>query len=214
MTRAVWRPKAVLQGVQLHWQGDVALWLLQPAQADDLAVLGVAEREALRAAMALLRACLQWGPQEGLQRVTERAAALFAPLHQGATATITLWLDGEGVSATHAPYLFCYSMTIAPDEAGTPALQQESLRRYGKAWLQDEALLHFPADVQPQVVLEKGSELYYDCFLKEGSCRGECGRFDSFWFGRQQSTLYHVPQPRDRYPTAHAVREFLLSWIG
>ncbi|WP_130470394.1 hypothetical protein [Candidatus Magnetaquicoccus inordinatus] len=213
-TSSKWQAQAVLVG--LHWQ-DTSLqshWLLPTSGKNVLAKELDSQANALRSRMAFVRACLQWGPQEACRRMTGAHQELVVTVEAEERITATLWLDGAGLRADQAAFLLCYTFTIAADEKGQPAFREERLLRYSKEWQQKGEPFLFPEHLQPQIVLEKRVDIYYDCFLKEGNCQGECGRFDSFWFGRQQAALFHVPAERSRYPTAHAVKEFVLSWIG
>lgn len=158
-------------------------------------------------AIDFVRDCLESGPASA---VASRHVSDFNDLtwmRQGGVIEIELWLD---LSATHpalAESLLNYRLAIRADSALGVCVGEELLRQYSKSWLPAGESLNFSAKVKPGRLLgktAKGTDFYS---REKGTYQ------DSFNFGLEKLTLGLTPPDEERYPTANAVRRFLMHGV-
>ena len=157
-------------------------------------------------AIDFVRDCLQDGPRKAV----ESRAAEFRDLtwmRQGGIIEIELWLDIGHTLESQEDNLLHYRLTIKEDSSFGICVEEEMLRRFSKAWLPAGSVFEFSKNAKPKRLLgktSKGSDFY----------TREKGRYqDSFVFGLDRLTLSNTPPDEDRYPTANAVKRFLLQGI-
>jgi predicted ATPase len=158
-------------------------------------------------AIDFVRDCLAQSPGAAVE---SRYIAHFQDLtwlRKGGTIEIELWLDLSDQLSTLEGYLVNYRLAIRQDEKIGVCVEDELLRLYSKSWLPSGKNLEFSPNVTPKRLLgktSKGTDFY----------RREKGTYqDSFNFGIDKLTLALTPPDEERYPTANAVRSFLMQGI-
>lgn len=157
-------------------------------------------------AIQFVKDCLDQGPIKAV----ELRAPVFRDLtfmRQGGTIEIELWLDMESVLETQKGNLLLYRLVVRSDEMLGVCIEDESLRQFSKTWLIAGKPFEFSPKVKPRRLLgktSKGTDFY----------RREIGTYqDIFTFGLDKSTLSLTPPDEERYPTANAVKRFLMQGI-
>ncbi|MEO5349386.1 MAG: AAA family ATPase [Magnetococcus sp. YQC-3] len=158
-------------------------------------------------ALHFVRDCLDVGP---LKAVEKRGIPDFDDLtfmRRGGAIDIELWFDGAVLLDAQKDNLLQYKISIAKDERLGISLRDESLQQYAKSWQPSGNPFTFSEKVKPKRLLGKtgkGTDFY----------QRENGKYqDSFVFGMDKSTLSLTPPDDERYPTANAVKRFLMQGI-
>lgn len=158
-------------------------------------------------ALHFVRDCLDVGP---LRAVEKRAIPDFDDLtfmRRGGVIEIELWFDGESLLESQKGNLLNYKISIGKDERLGVALQDESLKQYAKSWQPAGKPFEFSDKLKPRRLLGKTSKAA-DFYQREN------GKYqDSFVFGMDKSTLSLTPPDNERYPTANAVKQYLMQGI-
>lgn len=158
-------------------------------------------------AIDFVKDCLAHGPGYAVEK---RGVADFADitwLRRGGTIEIELWLDLSSQLSTLKDSLLNYRLAIRQDEKLGVCVEDESLKKYSKTWLTTGSFLTFKAKVTPKRLLgktSKGTDFY---------TREKGNYSDSFNFGLDKLTLALTPPDEERYPTANAVRRFLMQGV-
>lgn len=128
-------------------------------------------------------------------------------LRKGGVIEIELWLDLSQQLPSATDNLFHYRLAIRQDIKLGVCVEDEQLKQYSKSWLPAGKKLEFSAKVKPRRLLgktAKGTDFY----------QREKGTYqDSFNFGLDKLTLALTPPDEERYPTANAVRRFLMQGV-
>lgn len=127
-------------------------------------------------------------------------------LRQGGTIEVELWLDLSD-QLPDSDSLLNYRLAIRQDAKLGVCVEDEQLRQYSKSWLPSGQKLTFSPKVKPKRLLgktAKGTDFYS---REKGSYQ------DSFNFGLDKLTLALTPPDEERYPTANAVRHFLMQGV-
>ncbi|MBF0181807.1 MAG: AAA family ATPase [Magnetococcales bacterium] len=157
-------------------------------------------------AIDFVRDCLLMGPQKAVEaRVAEFRDLTW--MRQGGVIEIGLWLDIGQLIEQQKDNLLNYQLKIQEDDTHGVCVGDEILIRYSKNWLAKGDAFKFSPNVKPKRLLGKTSK-GSDFFTREkGSYQ------DSFVFGLDRLTLSNTPPDDERYPTANAVKRFLLHGV-
>jgi len=158
-------------------------------------------------AIDFVRDCLAHGPGAAVE---SRAITDFNDLtwmRHGGTVEIELWLDLSAELPALSDNLLQYRLAVRQDSKLGVCIDDETLRQYSRAWLPKGETLRFSPSVKPKRLLgktSKGTDFY----------QREKGNYqDSFNFGLDKLTLALTPPDEERYPTANAVRRFLMEGV-
>lgn len=158
-------------------------------------------------AIDFVRDCLTHSP---LAAVESRHIADFNDLtwmRRGGTIEIELWLDLSDQMSTLSESLIVYKLAVRQDQKFGVCVADELLGQYSRNWLPSGKKLEFSPKVTPKRLLGKtgnGTDFY----------KREKGTYtDSFNFGLDKLTLALTPPDEERYPTANAVRRFLMQGV-
>ena len=158
-------------------------------------------------AIDFVKDCLQNGPRKAVEmRVPEFRDMTY--MRQGGTIEIEFWLDIGYMLSNQENNLIHYRLAIREDEKLGVCVDDELLRQYSKSW--------FPASGKPFEVSEKVKPRRLLGKTSKGTdfYQRETGSYqDSFNFGLDKLTLSATPPDVDRFPTANAVRTFLMQSI-
>lgn len=158
-------------------------------------------------AIDFVRDCLAQSPAAAVE---SRHIADFNDLtwlRQGGTIVIEIWLDLSARFPDMPENLLNYRLAIRQDARLGVCVDDEQLRQYSKSWLSSGQKLSFSSKVKPKRLLgktAKGTDFYS---REKGTYQ------DSFNFGLDKLTLALTPPDQERYPTANAVRDFLMQGI-
>jgi len=158
-------------------------------------------------AIDFVRDCLAQSP---LSAVESRHIADFNDLtwmRKGGSIEIELWLDLSDQMPDISERLINYRLAIKQDQKLGVCVDDEQLRQYSKSWVPGGKKLEFSPKVKPKRLLgktAKGTDFYS---REKGTYQ------DSFNFGLDKLTLALTPPDEDRYPTANAVRRFLMQGV-
>ncbi|MEF8701855.1 MAG: AAA family ATPase [Candidatus Accumulibacter sp. UW26] len=158
-------------------------------------------------AVDFVRDCLVQGPAAAVET---RHIADFNDLtwlRQGGVIEVELWLDLSAQRPELADSLLNYRLAIRLDTKAGVCVEEELLRQYSRTWLPAGKKLLFSSKVKPRRLLgktSKGTDFYA---REKGSYQ------DSFNFGQEKLTLGLTPPDEERYPTANAVRTFLMQGV-
>ena len=158
-------------------------------------------------AIDFVRDCLVQGPA---MAVETRHIADFDDLtwmHQGGTIEVELWLDLSDQLPEMAESLIAYQLAIKQDQKLGVCVDEETLLEYPKSQRLSPNVIQFDYEVEPKLLLGKSS-YETDIYSREHE-----SHLDSFNFGRDKLTLAHTPPDEERYPTANAVRRFLMQGV-
>lgn len=157
-------------------------------------------------AIDFVRDCLAHGPGNALEK---RGVADFVDmtwLRKGGTIEIELWLDLASQLPTLKEHLLNYRLAIRRDEKLGVCVEDESLKKCSRS-----ALL---AGTQLLKIKEKPKRLLGKTSKGTDFYTREKGNYqDSFNFGLDKLTLALTPPDEERYPTANAVRKFLMQGV-
>lgn len=157
-------------------------------------------------AIDFIRDCLVQGP---LAAVTCRHIADFNDLtwmRRGGVIEIELWLDLSALRPELADSLLHYRLALRQDAQMGVCVHEELLRQFPRSRPGGQGL-GFGDNAKPKKLLGKtgkGTDFYA---REKGSYQ------DSFNFGLDKLTLALTPPDDDRYPTANAVRRFLMQGV-
>ncbi|MBF0460838.1 MAG: AAA family ATPase [Magnetococcales bacterium] len=158
-------------------------------------------------ALHFVRDCLDVGP---LKAVEKRAIPDFDDLtfmRRGGEIQIELWFDGASLLDAQKDNLLQYKISIGKDDHLGICLRGESLRQYLKSEQLPGKSFQFKEKAKTKWLLGKNSN-------NNDIYRRENGTYqDSFVFGMDKSTLSLTPPDNERYPTANAVKQFLMQSI-
>lgn len=158
-------------------------------------------------AIDFVRDCLRASPAAA---VDARYSADFDDLtwlRRGGSIEFALWLDLSGQRPELADSLVHYRLAIRQDQKLGVTVEDELLRQFSKSWLPTGAKLGFSPRVKPKRLLgktAKGMDFY---------AREKGAYQDAFNFGLDKPTLALTPPDEERYPTANAVRRFLMQGV-
>ncbi len=158
-------------------------------------------------AIDFVRDCLIKSPA---MAVESRHSADFNDLtwkRQGGTIEIELWLDLADRLPALADRLINYRLAIKQDQKLGVCVDDEILRVYAKSWIQSGTAFGFSPKVKPKRLLGKtikGTDFYA---REKGTYQ------DSFNFGLDKLALALTPPDEERYPTANAVRRFVMQGV-
>ncbi|WP_295577901.1 AAA family ATPase [uncultured Lamprocystis sp.] len=158
-------------------------------------------------AIDFVRDCLAHGPGAAVE---SRGIADFNDLtwmRRGGSVEIVLWLDLSSELPALSSSLLQYRLVIRQDAELGVCVEDEALRQYSRAWLPKSGKLRFSASVKPKRLLgktAKGTDYYS---REKGTYK------DSFNFGLDKLTLALTPPDEELYPTANAVRRFLMHGV-
>jgi predicted ATPase len=167
-----------------------------------------AGKTTLLEAIDLVRDCLDRGPAGAVE---SRHVAEFRDLtwqRMGGVIEVELWLDLAHVLAPLKDHLLRYRLAIRQDEINGVCVEEETLFRYErKREIPGRAFEFSGKPVGKDRLLGKtlkGTDFY---------SREKGSYLDSFNFGADKLTLALTPPDEDRYPTANAVRRFLMKGL-
>ncbi len=158
-------------------------------------------------AIDFVRDCLTQSPAAAVE---SRHIADFNDLtwmRQGGVIEVELWLDLSDLLPTSGESLFLYRLAIRQDATLGVCVDDEQLKQYSKSWLLPGNTLNFGSKAKPKRLLGKtarGTDFYA---REKGTYQ------DSFNFGLDKLTLALTPPDETRYPTANAVRRFLMQGV-
>lgn len=158
-------------------------------------------------AVDFVRDCLVQSPAGAVE---SRHIAAFADLtwmRHGGAIEIELWLDLSAQRPDLQDSLLNYRLAIQHDAKAGVCVHEEVLRQYSKSWLRPGQPLSFTPKFKPKRLLgktAKGTDFYS---REKGTYQ------DSFNFGLDKLTLGLTPPDEERYPTANAVRRFLMQGV-
>lgn len=158
-------------------------------------------------AIDFVRECLARGPAGAVEALHIADFNDLTWMRQGGAVEIELWLDLGADRPELAESLLHYRFAVRQDARSGVCVHDEQLRRYAKSWQPTGSPLVFSPKVKPRRLLgktENGTDFY----------QREKGTYaDSFNFGLDKSTLALTPPDDERYPTANAVRRFLMQGV-
>lgn len=158
-------------------------------------------------AIDFVRDCLADGPAVAVE---SRHAADFNDLtwlRKGGAIEVEMWLDLSDQQVSLADSLIHYRLAVRQDPKLGVCVDDEQLRQYSKSWQPSGQPLAFSPKVKPRRLLgktTKGTDFYT---REKGTYQ------DSFNFGLDKLTLALTPPDDERYPTANAVRRFLMQGV-
>jgi predicted ATPase len=158
-------------------------------------------------AIDFVRDCLAHGPGAAVE---SRGIANFRDLtwlRKGGSVEIELWLDLSAQLPTLTESVLLYRLAVRQDAKLGVCVQDEALRQYSRARLRKGGGLVFSPTAKPKRLLgktSKGTDFY---------SREKGSYTDSFNFGLDKLTLALTPPDEERYPTANAVRRFLMQGV-
>ncbi|MEO5347714.1 MAG: AAA family ATPase [Magnetococcus sp. YQC-9] len=157
-------------------------------------------------AIDFIRDCLLAGPQKAVEsRVAEFRDLTW--MRQGGAIEIGLWIDIGQWLEDQKDSILNYQLKIMEDPIHGVGVSEELLLRYSKSWLAKGDDFKFSPNVKSKRLLGKTSK-GSDFFTREK------GNYqDSFVFGLDRLALSNTPPDDERYPTANAVRRFLLHGV-
>lgn len=157
-------------------------------------------------AIDFVRDCLTYGPAIAVE---SRHIADFNDLtwmRQGGIIEIELWLDLSFQLPDLTDNLIFYRLSVRQDHKLGICVDDEQLQQFSKKSLLSGKKLEFSPKVKPKRLLgktAKGTDFY----------TREKGTQDSFNFGLDKLTLSLTPPDEERYPTANAVRHYLMKGV-
>ncbi|MGE4278414.1 MAG: AAA family ATPase [Magnetospirillum sp.] len=158
-------------------------------------------------AVDFVRDCLTRGPAAAVE---SRHIADFNDLtwmRQGGIIEIDLWLDLSSQRPELTDSLLNYHLAVRQDSNVGVCIHEESLKQYQKSRIRLGDRIQVSPNIKPKRLLgktPKGTDFY---------SRETSTYQDSFNFGTDKLTLALTPPDDERYPTANAVRRFLMRGI-
>lgn len=156
--------------------------------------------------MKFVRDCLVYGPRQAVEkRVPDFRDLTY--MRQGGIIEIELWLDMGKILPLQRDNYLMYRLAIREDSQLGVCIEDEVLKQYSKSWMQTGKNFGFSSKVSPRRLLGKTSKGAY--FYQR-----ESGKYqDNFTFGLDKPALSFTPPDVGRYPTANAVKDFLMQGI-
>lgn len=156
--------------------------------------------------MKFTRDCLAYGPRKAVEkRVPDFRDLTYMRL--GGIIEIELWLDVGEILPLQKDNILMYRLAIREDAQLGVCIEDEILKQYSKSWVQSGKHFEFSSKVTPRRLLgktSKGTDFY----------QRESGKYqDNFTFGLDKPALSFTPPDEKRYPTANAVKRFLMQDI-
>ena len=158
-------------------------------------------------AIDFVRDCLAHSPALAVESRHITSFSDLTWLRRGEAIEIELWLDLSNQLPPPAESLFHYRLAIRQDTKLGVCVDDEQLKQYSKSWLPSSKKLGFSPKVKPKRLLGKtanGTDFY---------SREKGTYVDSFNFGLDKLTLALTPPDEERYPTANAIRRFLMQGV-
>lgn len=158
-------------------------------------------------AIDFVRDCLAQSPAAAVE---SRHIADFNDLtwmRQGGVIEIELWLELSDLLPASHEHVFHYRLAIRQDAKLGVCVDGEQLSQYAKSKLMTGELPDFAIRTKPRRLLgktAKGTDFYA---REKGTYQ------DSFNFGLDKLTLALTPPDEERYPSANAVRRFLMRGV-
>lgn len=154
-------------------------------------------------AIDFVRDCLTQSPAAAVEARHVTDFNDLSWLRQGGVIEVELWLDLASLRAELTDSLIHYRLAVRQDPKLGVCIEAEELRQYPKG-AHPETL---STKAKPRRLLgktAKGTDFY----------SRERGTYqDSFNFGLDKLTLALTPPDEERYPTANAVRRFLMQGV-
>lgn len=158
-------------------------------------------------AIDFVRDCLTQSPTAAVE---SRHSADFNDLtwlRRGGAIEIELWMDMANHVATLSEVFLQYRLAIRQDAKLGICVEEELLRQYPKSRLLRDTSFMFSPRTKPKRLLgktSKGTDFY----------SRETGSYqDTFNFGLEKPALALTPPDEERYPTANAVKRFLMQGV-
>lgn len=158
-------------------------------------------------AIDFVRDCLTHGPAFAVESRHITDFSDLSWMQRGGTIEVELWLDLSEKLPSLSGNLIHYRLAVRQDTKFGVCVDDEQLRQFSKSWLPKGKKLEFSEKVKPKRLLgktTKGTDFYS---REKGTYQ------DSFNFGRDKLTLALTPPDEERYPTANAVRNFLMEGV-
>ncbi|MCL6635471.1 MAG: AAA family ATPase [Peptococcaceae bacterium] len=150
--------------------------------------------------------CIEYGPRRAVElRVPEFRDLTF--MRQGGVIEIELWLDMGRTLPSQQENFLLYRLAVRDDEQLGVCIEDEILKQFSKSWLPSGKNFEFSPKVKPRRLLGKtqnGTDFYQ---------REDRNYQDVFTFGLDKPALSFTPADEKRYPTANAVKRFLMQGI-
>jgi len=156
--------------------------------------------------MEFVRDCLLFGPREAVEKRVPRFRDLTF-MRQGGVVEVEFWLDMGKELVSLPESLLCYRLAIREDTRLGVSIEDEVLKQYPKRRLQPGKRLEFASGTTPRRLLGKTSKNNY--YYQRESRKYQ----DTFTFGMEKPALSFTPPDEARYPTANAVKQFLMQGI-
>jgi len=165
-------------------------------------------------AVDFVRDCLISGPAGAVESRNIGDFNDLTWMRRGGPIIIELWLDFAASRPEWSDRLFRYRLSIEQDDRYGVMVKEEALDQFAKAALQlANSLLQtgktwqLAPKAKPRRLLGKTAN-GTDFYLRE------TGTYqDVFSFGVDKLTLGQTPQDEERYPSANAVRRFLMQGV-
>ena len=157
-------------------------------------------------AIEFVKDCLEYGPRKTVElRVPEYRDLTF--MRRGGNIEIELYLDMGKIVPSQRDNLLLYRLAIREDNQMGICIEDEILKQFSKSWLPAGKELTFSPKVNPRLLLGKNNR-GNDFYQRENK-----GTKDTFTFGLDKPALSFTPPDQERYPTANAVKRFLMQGI-
>ncbi len=160
-------------------------------------------------ALDLIRDCLWDGPRPAIEARAPEFRDL-THMRGGGELQVELWLDLAQSTGANPDRLVAYRLALESDDALGVRIAAEELCAYAREAFQPGA---FPgqyavrASARRQRLVGKTSK-GTDFYTREN------GKYqDTFTFGAEKLTLAMTPADEERYPTANAVKRFLMQGV-
>ena len=157
-------------------------------------------------AIDFVRDCLNDGPRKAV----EARGSEFRDLtwmRRGGAIEIELWLDMGDILESQKDGVLKYRLAVDEDSVVGVCVKEEILLRYLKSRMKSGTKIGYGPKVKPKRLLGKTAK-GSDFFSRETS-----NYQDSFVFGLDRLTLSNTPPDEERFPTANAVKQFLLQGV-
>ncbi len=157
-------------------------------------------------AFEFVRDCLASSPLAAIEsRVPEFDDLTW--MRRGGVIEIEIWMDNSHILETLTESIFNYRLAVRKDEKSGICVHEEILRRYSKRWLSAGKRFEFSENVKPLRLLGKTSD-GFDFYQRERDKYQ-----DLFAFDLDKLTLSLTPPDEKRYPSANAIKHFLMQGI-
>ena len=164
-------------------------------------------------AIDFVRDCLVQGPAMAVEirHITDFDDLTW--MRQGGAIGVELWFDLSDQLPKMADSLIRYRLAIKQDQKLGVCVDEESLSQYPKSQRLSSNVIQFESKVELKLLLAKSSD-GTDMYKQEREYNLELkSDLDYFNFGPNKLTLAHTPPDEKLYPTANAVRRFLMQGV-